>query len=76
MLTQNPLDRGKTPEKEKGLKVPTRKVKPNNKSSLKLSIFGSGVYSSGTVLYHILVEHSVVERSNHNHNPAQKELIK
>ena len=76
MLTQNSLDRGKTPEKEKGLKVQTLKVKPNNKSNLKLSTFGSGVYSSGTASHNTLVEHSVPEHSNHNRNPAQQELIK
>ena len=76
MLTQNSLDRGRTPEKETRLKIPTLKVKPKNKSSLKMSIFGSGVYSSGTAIHNSLVEHSVLEHSNHNLNPVQQELIK
>ena len=76
MLTQNSLDRGRTPEKETRLKIPALKVKPKNKSSLKMSTFGFGVYSSGTVIHNTLVEHSVLERSNHNLNPAQQELIK
>ena len=76
MLTQNLLDRGRTQEKETRLEIPTLKVKPKNKSSLKMSTFGSGVYSSGTAIHNTLVEHSVLERSNHNLNPAQQELIK
>ena len=76
MLTQNSLDRGRTSEKKKGFKILTLKDKPRNKSSLKLSTFGSGVYSSGTVIHNTLIDHSVLERSNHNLNPAQQELIK
>ena len=76
MLTQNSLDRGRTPEKKQGLKIPTLKVKPKNKPSRKLSTSGSGVYSSGTAIHNTLVEHSVLERSNHNLNPAQQKLIK
>ena len=60
MLTQNSLDRGRTPEKKKGLKLPSLKEKFRNKSSLKLSTFGSGVYSSGTAIHNTLIEHSIV----------------
>ena len=76
VLTQNLLDRGRTTEKEKGLKIRRLKVKPNNKFSLKLSTSGSGVYSSSTAIHNTLIEHSVLECSNHNLNPAQQELIK
>ena len=41
-----------------------------------MSTFESGVYSSGTAIHNTLVEHSVLERSNHNLNPAQQELMK
>ena len=58
------------------MKIPTLKNKPNNKSSLKLSTSGTGVYSSGTTIHNTLVEHSILERSNHNLNPAEQELIK
>ena len=58
------------------MKIPKLKVKPKNKSSLKLSRSGSGVYSSGTAISNTLVEHSVLERSKHDLNTAQQELIK
>ena len=76
MLTQNSLDRGRTSEKKKGMKIPSLKEKFRIKSSLKLSTFGSGVYSSGTAIHNTLIEYSLLERSNHNHNPTQQELIK
>ena len=50
-----------------------KKRKP--KSSLKMSTFGTKVYSSGTEIYNSLIEHSIFEFNNFNLNPSQQELL-
>ena len=76
MLTQNSLDKGRKPQKESSLKMLTLECKPKRQSCLKMSTFGSGLYSSRDTIYNNLVEHSVFERPNQSLNSAQQELMK
>ena len=77
MLTENSLNKGRKPKRKSNLQLSTPDHKPPKKQlNLKMSTFGSGVYSSGASIYNNLIEHSVLQRSNQNLDPAQHELMK